>query len=60
MTDSEIAAYVDAASVAQDLALDAEVRARVLAQFTLIQSIAAPVLAATVPVDVDPANVFRP
>ncbi|MBS0320892.1 MAG: DUF4089 domain-containing protein [Proteobacteria bacterium] len=60
MTEREIEAYVDAAALAQGLVVAADVRARVIAQFTLIQAIAAPVLAVPLPTDVEPANVFRP
>ena len=60
MTDAEIAAYVDAAAVAQGLAFDAEERARVILQFTRIAAIAAPLNDLELPSAVEMAPVFRP
>lgn len=60
LTDAQVAAYVDAAAAAQGLAFDADERARVIAQFARIASIAAPLLALDLPVEVEIAPVFRP
>jgi hypothetical protein len=60
MTESEIAAYVDAAAVAQGLTFDPEERARVILQFTRIAAIATPLNDLELPPAVEMAPVFRP
>jgi hypothetical protein len=60
MTDSEIVSYVDAACRAQGLTLTADERLRVIANFTRIAVIAAPVLQLELPADIEQAPIFRP
>ena len=60
LNPQEIAGYVDAACAANGLALSAEERERVTAQFARIADIAAPLLALELPPDVEPAPVFQP
>ena len=60
MNETEIADYVDAASALHGIALDADERERVLAQFGRIAAIAAPLLACELPPEVELAPVFRP
>jgi hypothetical protein len=58
--DDALAAYVDAACAQHGIALAADERARVLAQYARLAAIAAPLVALPLPADVDPAPVFRP
>ena len=60
MTEAEVASYVDAACAANALDLAPSARERVIAQFAMVAAIAAPLLAAELPPDVEPANTFRP
>ena len=60
MNERETADYVDAASALQGLALGAEERERVVAQFARIAAIAAPLRAVELPPEVEQAPVFRP
>jgi hypothetical protein len=60
MNDGEIAAYVDAACAANDLKLPPDARARVIAQFSRVAGIAAPLLASELAPDVESAATFRP
>jgi hypothetical protein len=54
------AAHVAAAAPAVGLTLDAARQARVAAALALVVRIAAPALAVSVPVEAEPAAVFRP
>ena len=60
MNEQQIAAYVDAASAANGIALAADERARVIEQFTRMAAIALPVLDLQLPPDVEMAPGFRP
>jgi Protein of unknown function (DUF4089) len=60
MNDAAIAAYVDAACKAQGIILSAREREQVIAQFTRIATIAAPVLDLELGPEVEMAPVFRP
>jgi hypothetical protein len=60
VNEAEIADYVDAASAMHGLALGAQERERVLAQFGRIAAIAAPLLACELPPEVELAPVYRP
>lgn len=58
--DDALAAYVDAACAQHGIALAADERARVLAQYARLAAIAAPLVELPLSADVDPAPVFRP
>jgi uncharacterized Zn finger protein len=60
MTDSEISAYVDAASRVQGLTLTGDERVRVIANLARIAAIAAPLLDLELPADIEQAPIFRP
>lgn len=60
MADTKLAAYVDAACALQGLTLTIAERERVLLQFDRLATIAAPLLAAPLPVEDEPATVFKP
>ena len=60
MDDRRLAEYVDAACALQGIALDADERDRVLAQFIRMARIVAPLLALELAHDVEPAPVFHP
>ena len=58
--DDVLATYVDAACAQHGIALAADERARVLAQYARLAAIAAPLVELPLSADVDPAPVFRP
>jgi len=60
LNSEEITHYVDTACPANGLALSAEERERVIAQFARIADIAAPLLALDLPAEVESASVFQP
>ena len=60
MNEQQLRAYVDAACAANGIALAADERDRVIDHFTRIAAIAAPLLEAQLPLEVEMASVFRP
>ena len=60
MTDSEIAAYVEAACALQGIALRDDERARVIAHFARLAALAAPLVELRLADDVEMAPVFEP
>ena len=56
--NSKIALYVDASLALHGLALDGAQRERVLAAFTMMHAVAAPLLDYALPAEVEPAPVF--
>lgn len=60
MTDTEVAAYVDAACVAQGIVLRDDERVRVIAHFARIATLAEPLLELRLADDVEIAPVFEP
>lgn len=60
MSESDVTAYVDAACVAQGIALRADEQERVVAHFARLAAIAAPLVELTLGDDVEIAPVFEP
>ena len=60
MNERDIAAYVDAATKLQGIALRDDERARVIEQFARIVAIAAPVVTVQLPDDAELATVYQP
>jgi len=60
MTDDQRLAYVRAALVLQGYELDEARTAAVLVEFARIESIAASIVDCELPLELDPAPVFRP
>jgi len=60
MTDTEVAAYVDAACAAQGIVLRDDERASVIAHFARIAALAEPLLELRLADDVEIAPVFEP
>lgn len=60
MSESALDTYLEAALALHGLELDEDRKREVAKQLALLQSMANVVMAAPLPADIEPANVFRP